>query len=207
MVLRHRRLRRTAALLAAVALPAAVALTATEALAATIKTVTIKDDKFTPNTLAVAQGDTVRFTWAESETHSVTDASGMALYDSGFKGSGTYDRTYTAAGSYPYRCRLHFSMSGTVNVAMKAAPATGTAATQFTIRWSTVAAPAGYVHDVKIKRPGTTAFVDWKPGITAPSASFKADAGAGTYQFQARLRQTASGKATAFSPARSIVVS
>jgi plastocyanin len=204
---RRRTIRRAAALAAAVLVPAAVAVTAHEALAASIRTVTVSDDNFTPNTVAAAQGDVVRWTWAPgSNDHTVTDNSGMSLYST-VRSSGSFQRTFTTAGGYPFRCMFHSSMSGIVRVALKAAPASGTAATRFTITWSTAAAAAGFTHDVQIKRPGTTGFVNWKTGIAAASAQFTPDAGKGTYQFKARLRKTSNNRSSAYSAPRSIVVS
>jgi hypothetical protein len=68
-------------------------------------------------------------------------------------------------------------------------------------------APAGFLYDVQIKRPGATAFVDWMPSQTSTGATFTPDAGTGTYQFKARLRKLSNGKASKYSPSASISVS
>jgi hypothetical protein len=63
------------------------------------------------------------------------------------------------------------------------------------------------VFDVQIKRPGATAFANWQPGVTTRSAPFVPDGGVGKYTFRARLRNTATKKASEYSPERSLKVS
>jgi hypothetical protein len=60
---------------------------------------------------------------------------------------------------------------------------------------------------VQLRRPGSTVFVNWRTGQTARSATFVPDAGVGTYTFRARLRKPAVGRASGYSPNRSITVS
>jgi hypothetical protein len=85
-------------------------------------------------------------------------------------------------------------------------PARGTSATTFTVTWASATAPSGYVYDIQIKRPGTTSFVSWKMGQTARLTTFTPDRGAGTYGFRARLRKTSNGRASGYSPVKSISV-
>ena len=200
--------RRLATLVVAVALPTVVAASAYAGAgaASAIRTVNVDDNFFSPVTVAVAQGDTVRWRFVGAFAHTVTDTTGMGIYDSGVRQTGTFDHRFAAAGSYGYVCQIHFGMNGRVNVPVRAIPLTGTPQTVFTIRWSSSAAPTGFRHDVQIRRPGSTAFVAWRTGIVAGSATFKADRGRGTYQFRSRLRKLAGG-ASAFSAARAITVS
>ncbi len=136
--------------------------------------------------------------------HSITDRSGLHLFDSGlrppgstfrhrFAGSGTYRATDTATGD-----------SGTISIPVIATPRTGKVATVFTIRTSSVAAPAGYFYATQIQRPGSTEWKAWKTGAVNP---FVADAGPGTYSFQARLQRKENGATSEWSPPASIVVS
>jgi plastocyanin len=77
--------------------------------------VTVANNTFTPSSLSAAVGSTVTWTWSSGGTqHNVTFEDGIA---SPIQGSGTYERTFTVAGSYPYHCAVHgSSMSGTVTV-------------------------------------------------------------------------------------------
>ena len=99
---------------------------------------------FSPNTVTISVGDTVRWTWGSSH-HSVTsgtpctvdgqfcspndtNCSAGTLSNIGF----VYEHTFTVAGTFSYFCHLHCSlgMTGTVNVVSGSAtwlasPATG----------------------------------------------------------------------------------
>jgi plastocyanin len=86
---------------------------------------------FSPDTLNISVGDTVRWTWGSSG-HSVTSG-GMCAVDSQFCsptdtncGAGVlsntgavYEHTFNQSGTYSYFCVLHCSrgMTGTINVA------------------------------------------------------------------------------------------
>jgi plastocyanin len=61
--------------------------------------VTVSDGFYSPASLSVAVGDTVEWIWSGSFGHSVTFSDGK---DSGLKTSGTYLRSFTAAGTYTY---------------------------------------------------------------------------------------------------------
>jgi plastocyanin len=82
----------------------------------------VRNNFFEPSEFEVAPGATVVWTWASLGTvHNVTFDDGEA---SGDQGSGTYERTFAAAGDFPYHCTIHgASMSGVINVV--AAPSTG----------------------------------------------------------------------------------
>jgi plastocyanin len=93
---------------------------------------------FSPDTVNIAVGDTVRWTWA-SNNHSVTSGnSSSCSFDSQFCspndtdcGAGVlsntgavYQHTFTQAGTYSYFCAPHcpFGMTGTINVAAGCTP-------------------------------------------------------------------------------------
>lgn len=71
--------------------------------------------RFVPETVTVAHGETVTWTWTEPVAHNVTSTSGAAL-DSGTTQGPDYKVTFTEAGEYPYECTLHAGMIGTVVV-------------------------------------------------------------------------------------------
>lgn len=82
--------------------------------------VQIQDFAFTPSTLTVSAGDTVTWTNADSAAHTVSAEGGA--FDSGNLDPGQgFAFTFTAPGTYDYRCDYHASMTGTVVV--EAAPA------------------------------------------------------------------------------------
>ncbi|HEY3344424.1 MAG TPA: plastocyanin/azurin family copper-binding protein [Anaerolineaceae bacterium] len=86
---------------------------------------------FTPQTVTIHVGDTVRWTWV-SDTHTVTSGSALGAADGKFcspsdsncstpvaSNTGTvYQHTFTQAGTYPYFCAFHVAagMTGEVVV-------------------------------------------------------------------------------------------
>jgi len=76
--------------------------------------VTVSNNQFSPNSIQVAPGTTVTWTWADgSAQHNVTFASDA----SNTLGSGaTYSRAFPTAGTFTYQCTLHPGMTGTVTV-------------------------------------------------------------------------------------------
>ncbi|MFN2590262.1 MAG: FG-GAP-like repeat-containing protein [Actinomycetota bacterium] len=171
--------------------------------------VTIDEFSFDPATASTHRGVLTNWTNSGSSTHTVADSSGMGLFSSGnIAPGGAYSFRFTAAGSYAYRCTLHSSMTGTVQVPIGAAPAVGTATTAFTVQWASAAPPSGYVFDVQVKVPGGS-FVQWSPasGWTQTSSTYTPTAGPGVYEFRARLRKSATGAASGYSPAVSMTVS
>lgn len=77
--------------------------------------VDILDYDYSPRTLTVAAGSTVRFTNVGKARHTVTSITNE--FDSGLMVSGdSYSFTFSAAGSYEYFCIVHPDMTGTVEV-------------------------------------------------------------------------------------------
>ena len=75
----------------------------------------IKDMAFTPATITVNAGTTIKWTNKDAVAHTVTSTGG--LFDSGNFGNGsTYSHQFNDAGSYNYVCTLHPTMTGTVIV-------------------------------------------------------------------------------------------
>lgn len=80
---------------------------------ATIQVVQVASFQFTPNTMSVNVGDTVRFTWLDGShtTTSVTIPNVAAPWDSPMNSSITqFDYKVTVAGSYSYKCTPHAGM-------------------------------------------------------------------------------------------------
>jgi plastocyanin len=79
--------------------------------------VAVANNVFSPSTVNITTGQTVRWTWnSGGVNHNVTfgvDPSSTT------KGSGTFDRTFDAAGTFAYHCTIHVAegMAGSVVVA------------------------------------------------------------------------------------------
>ena len=77
--------------------------------------VSIVDFAFDPIDVTVAAGSTVTWTNAGASTHTVKWSDGTPE-STGLANGATYERTFDAAGTYPYVCGIHGSMHGTVTV-------------------------------------------------------------------------------------------
>jgi plastocyanin len=77
--------------------------------------VTMTDNAFTPGSLTVARGRTVRWQNGGSAAHNSTSSTG--LWASGdLQPSQNFERAFTQAGTFNYSCTLHPGMNGTVIV-------------------------------------------------------------------------------------------
>jgi len=83
--------------------------------------VSIANNAFGPASVTVRVGGTVTWTNNDTRAHTVTAADNS--FDSGIVARGaTFQRTFTAAGTYNYLCAVHPEMTGTVLVTNGAAP-------------------------------------------------------------------------------------
>jgi plastocyanin len=168
--------------------------------------VSITNTAFVPALVTVAQGTGVQWTNNGNTPHTVTDQSGLALFDSGSLPPGAvYTQFYLAAGAYNYKCTIH-GFTGTVKVPTLASPGTGQQSTVFTVTWAADRAPTGFAFDVQIQRPGSSQWTTWQSAQTLNSATFTPDSGTGTYKFRARYRSSTSSKASKWSGPASIRV-
>jgi plastocyanin len=77
--------------------------------------------RFEPKDIAIKVGDTVQWVNEDEDFHTVTSV------DDSFPGSdldgvgATFSHTFDSAGEFPYRCDIHLSMKGTVEVTEEAA--------------------------------------------------------------------------------------
>jgi plastocyanin len=68
---------------------------------------------FTPGSLSVTAGTTVKWTNKDQVTHTVTSTTNV--FDSGnVPPNGTFSYTFATAGTYSYFCKIHTYMTGTV---------------------------------------------------------------------------------------------
>lgn len=76
--------------------------------------VTLKDISFKPETVTIARGGTVRWTWKDGDVpHNVTFA---ARHSATKHAGGTYQLTFKTAGTFKYECTIHPGMVGKVIV-------------------------------------------------------------------------------------------
>jgi virginiamycin B lyase len=161
----------------------------------------------TPNTLTIPEGHTPTWMFVGPTSHSVADASGMNLFDSGPRSFVSYfPFRFVAAGNYAYTDSAD-GATGHIAVKLNVAPATGTTSTVFTVTFYASNVPTGFVLDAQVQRPGSASWTTWKSGWTARTAKFTPDAGAGTYHFRSRLRRASNNAASGWSPTASITVS
>jgi plastocyanin len=80
--------------------------------------VTVKDNLFQPSKATVKVGGTVTWTFKGNSAHNVT----FDAFHSNLMKDGTYQHTFTTAGSFSYHCTVHQGMNGTVVVSDSAAP-------------------------------------------------------------------------------------
>jgi virginiamycin B lyase len=154
-----------------------------------------------------AQGDTIQWTFLGAVNHTVTDSSGMGLFDSGSRSFVSYYTfMFTAAGKYPYLCSIHPTvMSGASSVPIEV-PASGSVGVPFTVTWSSAPPPtADYVFDVQIKGPGFSSWTDWQSGVSSTSADYTPSV-SGRFGFRARLRNMTIGASSLYSIPGSVLV-
>ncbi len=77
--------------------------------------VTIKDMKFSPDSLEIKVGDTVVWTNNDDRDHTVVD-SGNAFKSDNLKQGKTFSYKFEKAGKFSYTCTYHPRMKGTITV-------------------------------------------------------------------------------------------
>lgn len=157
------------------------------------------DDYFLPSAVEIAPGGRIVWDFTGSRTHTATDATGMALFDSGLVAPGgpSFAYAFDAAGTYRYVCTLHETMRGRVWVAVEVSKRRRPHGQPFALTWATGPPPGGSVYDVQVKRPGKPWRV-WLIDTTDPSAELT-PRHAGTFRVRARLRSLGGGM-TEWSP-------
>ena len=101
-------MKRLIAVLAAVAVTAG-AMMAIPAFGAT-RSVSVRDNVFSPRTLNARSGDTVRWVWRGNAPHNVvatTRPRGVSAFRSTIKENGTYRKRLTRRGTYRIICTIH----------------------------------------------------------------------------------------------------
>jgi hypothetical protein len=150
-------------------------------------------------------------------TRGIIDTTGLNLYGTSPAGGptptdigGIFSFRFLWAGMYGYDDPFHTGSRGHVSVPIGVSRVHGTTDTA-KITWASGDAPAGDVFDVQVQAPGSAGFVPWRTGVTSLSDTFgptdPAWTVAGTYRFEARLRNASSGAASGFSAPHGISLS
>jgi plastocyanin len=157
---------------------------------------------FNPVNVTAHQGDTVTWTW-DSSGHTTTDTTGLGLWDSKIRSvHATFSHKFVHAGTFGYHCQVHFAfgMVGSVKVPLMLTRS----GSKVTVRWASSPPAAGFVEDVQQQKPGAAGFTAL---VTASTAQSKAITLArGTWKFRARYRNSATGKASGYSPVATVTI-
>ena len=98
------------------AVAASLAAVVVPAQAGSSKTVSVKNNAFSPGSVAIAKGGKVTWKWTQGGVpHNVTPASGAGSKTSSKKGF-TFSKTFSKKGTFKYHCTIHSSMKMTVKV-------------------------------------------------------------------------------------------
>ena len=95
----------------------------TPALITGIVDVSIVGRQFNPSSVHIEPGDTVRWTQMDPTTHSTNGNGNESWYSGGLSVGKTYQRVFSSAGTFAYRCTFHSSMAGEVTVGFGGATA------------------------------------------------------------------------------------
>lgn len=155
-------------------------------------------------------GSTFNWQFTTADGGGIVDLSGMNLFGAGSLPQGsTYGFEFDAAGIYKYRDPAVPTVTGRIEIPIQVTPDLGPLYTKYnhlvnvaTVTWAAGAPLPGYVYDVQIKRPASSAFTDWLPATVQARATFQPDAGPGFYTFRARLRKLSDNTASGWSPQR-----
>ena len=148
-------MRRT--LLILVSLVAALVLVA-PAAAATTKTVSIKRAAFSPATVSIVAGDSIRWRNDDTQNHQIVSTTGAFASPVLARGR-TYTFRFDVAGTYRYRDALNPSVTGTVRVA-GAPPAVTLAISQPQIAYGQKVTLTGQVNS---KKAGENVQLSYQP--------------------------------------------
>jgi hypothetical protein len=130
--------------------------------------------------------------------HSVRDASGLGLFDSGTMQPGVlFGASLNGAGTYPILDPTNGATS-MVTVAVSA-PESVPHRQRYVVRWGAHDLRAGLVFDVQVRREDGPRWTNWFRGTRA-FESARSTSVAGTVEFRARVRRQGSTTATGWSP-------
>lgn len=71
---------------------------------------------FTPSVITVSAGTTITWTNNDGVIHNVTSNTAGLFSSGSLSPNGTYSHLFSTAGTFPYKCTIHPSMTGSVVV-------------------------------------------------------------------------------------------
>jgi plastocyanin len=176
---------------------------------AAVEVVTINSTAggFQPGTRVAALGERVRWVNNDGLPHTASGRSPLNLWSRALPPGQSASRAFGQAGSFPYLCRIHPSMTGVIRVPVVVTPSSGPGGTTFTIRAGSAAPPAGFRYVIQRRRPGAPRYTTWKT-INTATTTFRTSASTveGVWRFRSRLRRLSNGAVSGFSPSDSITV-
>ena len=182
----------------------AVGNTLTGTIAESVCEIQVSDAGFIPKAAPAILGDTVGWSVTGSDSHRLVDASGMGLFDSGSRAPGSsFQFTFNSAGTYAL---TDTETSATSSVALPVElPPRGNPGTPLPVTWSAAPPADGFLFDAQIRTPRDRSFRNWRVGQTNVAATFVPPV-VGTYAFRARLRDSATGAFSKWSPSGVVIV-
>lgn len=168
----------------------------------------VLDFAFSPNPVTLAQGQGVEIGFWGDVLHTVSDTTGLNLFDVEpvtARAVGHID-PMPGAGVYKFQCDNHPSvMKGKFKVPVVVAPPVQPLGGSVEIQWAVGAAPAGLVFDVQRRAPDASAFSDWRTGVTYGSRNVTPRK-RGFWTFRARVRRASTGAVSAWSRPATLTV-
>lgn len=167
----------------------------------------VSDWGFSPSTIDVSVDSSV--TWRvpadATQAHSVSDATGTGLFDSGSLAPGAWwSYRFTAAGTFSVSDATT-GQTATVAVALGVDQRPNKNG-KYNITWAGSPPPAGFVYDVQVQTPASSTWEYWRHAVSTTTARYRPVLGSGTYSFRARLRNPTTHAKSKWSPAGSFVV-
>ena len=108
-------MKKVLAVILVVALAAVAGAVAIPAFGAT-RTVSVKDNFFSPKSVSIKRGTTVVWRWRGTAPHNVTVTSGPKKFHSRTQTKGSFKATPHTKGTYRIVCTIHAGMSMTLKV-------------------------------------------------------------------------------------------
>jgi streptogramin lyase len=162
------------------------------------------DAGFIRRAVTIPLGGRVRWQFLGPNPHSVTDD--LGFFDTGPEPVGVVQPVaYQWAGTFSYHDASNPASTGQVEVGLDL-PEAGSIGEPFPVTWAIKDAPFGFVFDVRVLTPGSSAWSTWQDGVPALTADYTASE-AGTYSFESRIRDSDGSLRSRWSPIRSVEVS
>ncbi len=162
------------------------------------------DTRFVPQIRNARLGETVQWSFTGPSTHSVSDATGLGLFASGAREPVSfYSYSFPAAGAFLYKDISQAFSRGAINVRVNL-PAVANVGVPFSIGWAIGSMPTGFIEDLIVLTPGAPGYVNVVS--SSGSGTLYTPNVSGQYLFRARMRNLATGNASAYSRPAAVTV-